>query len=78
MKPLYEHDSNCCTFVRVGKDEHNKTCDIYVCKNAIIYRYSNEPNDNRSVNMNIVRMFSSEYQDILNDIELMNAYKTIQ
>lgn len=44
MKPLYEHDSDCCTFLGIFKN-----ADLYYCKQmnnpTVIARFSSDPSD---------------------------------
>lgn len=74
MKPLFKHDCDECKFVKVGKDYFGETADVYVCKNVVLFRLSDEPSDNRTVSMITAMTFKESYQDILNDQDIMKAY----
>lgn len=73
MKPLYKHDCEHCNFVKVGK-YFGERVDIYVCEGVVLYRNSDEPSDNRTVSMRIIKGFPDNYRDILDDVDIMNAY----
>lgn len=77
MNPMYKHDSDCCKFVKVDKDDFGTMCDMYVCNNVIIFRYSDEPSDNRAISMKTVDAFPESYQDILSDKDLMTEYNKV-
>lgn len=48
MEKKFEHDCNCCTYLgsKVVEGEHY---DFYQCRNEIIGRYGNEPQENRAM-----------------------------
>jgi hypothetical protein len=81
MKPLFKHDCDSCIYVKTAKDDFGTLADMYVCGNSVIFRYGDEPSNNRSVcfdekDEQLAKHFQPFY-DILRDFK-KNKIKTIR
>ena len=57
-RPYFKHDCSRCTFLGHAWIDGVRRVDYYQCGNTYIAREGNKPEDNRSLPINIVRMFS--------------------
>lgn len=51
-KPVWTHDSDCCSFLG-----HYDMCDLYVCRDTLIARYSDEGPDYKSTLVSIAERY---------------------
>lgn len=71
MPQRFKSDCDCCKFIRQGTDYLGNDCDIFVTTSSekcVVFRYSDNPSDNRAVGLEYYQMTSAYNFEGMEDV----------